>query len=57
LSLVQAIARLHGSALELLDNEPGLHVRMVMPSSAGTVMLAERLEQQAMPIQESPAPA
>ena len=31
LSLVQAVAKLHGSALELRDNGPGLRVVMSMP--------------------------
>jgi signal transduction histidine kinase len=32
LSLVQAIAKLHGSSLELLDRHPGLRVVMVLPA-------------------------
>jgi signal transduction histidine kinase len=35
LSLVQAVAKLHGSALELLDGNPGLRVIMALPP--GTV--------------------
>ena len=31
LSLVQAVAKLHGSALELRDNSPGLRVVMSVP--------------------------
>jgi hypothetical protein len=31
LSLVQAVAKLHGSALELQDNGPGLRVVMTVP--------------------------
>ena len=31
LSLVAAVAKLHGARLELLDNEPGLVVRLEFP--------------------------
>jgi signal transduction histidine kinase len=55
LSLVQAIARLHGSVLELLDNEPGLHARMVLPANAVAVA-ADQVEKAAVPL-GSPAPA
>jgi hypothetical protein len=34
LSLVQAVAKLHGSALELMDQGPGLRVVLTMPSEA-----------------------
>jgi signal transduction histidine kinase len=34
LSLVQAVAKLHGSALELLDRSPGLHVVFTVPLDA-----------------------
>jgi len=34
LSIVDAVARLHGGVLELLDNHPGLRARMVLPSQA-----------------------
>ncbi len=34
LSLVQAVAKLHGSTLELLDQAPGLRVVMVIPADA-----------------------
>jgi signal transduction histidine kinase len=41
LSLVQAVAKLHGSALELSDQEPGLRVAMTMPlDAASTAALA-----------------
>jgi signal transduction histidine kinase len=41
LSLVQAVAKLHGSALELSDQEPGLRVAMTMPlDAASTASLA-----------------
>lgn len=33
LSLVAAVARLHGGALKLEDNEPGLRVRLVLPAA------------------------
>ncbi len=32
LSLVAAVVRLHGGTLHLEDNEPGLRVRLVIPS-------------------------
>jgi signal transduction histidine kinase len=41
LSLVQAVAKLHGSALELSDQQPGLRVAMTMPlDAASTAALA-----------------
>jgi signal transduction histidine kinase len=38
LSLVQAVAKLHGSALELADQNPGLRVTMTLPLDAGTTI-------------------
>jgi signal transduction histidine kinase len=35
LSLVAAVARLHGARIEMLDNAPGLKVRMWFPAPAG----------------------
>lgn len=35
LSIVDAVARLHGGVLELLDNHPGLRVQMVLPVTDG----------------------
>jgi signal transduction histidine kinase len=41
LSLVQAVAKLHGSALELSDQNPGLRVALILPlEAARTVALA-----------------
>jgi signal transduction histidine kinase len=34
LSIVEAVAKLHGGALQLLDNHPGLLAQMVLPVSA-----------------------
>jgi signal transduction histidine kinase len=34
LSIVEAVAKLHGGALQLLDNQPGLLAQMVLPVSA-----------------------
>jgi len=34
LSLVQAVAKLHGGQLELLDNRPGLRAQMRIPALA-----------------------
>ena len=35
LSIVDAVAKLHGGALELLDNHPGLRAQMVLPVTDG----------------------
>ena len=40
LSIVEAVARLHGGALELADNHPGLSVRLLAPSSASSAAAA-----------------
>jgi hypothetical protein len=37
LSLVQAVAKLHGGPLELLDNNPGLRVVMTVPIDPGSL--------------------
>jgi signal transduction histidine kinase len=37
LSLVAAVARLHGATLALADNHPGLHVALLFPASQTTV--------------------
>jgi signal transduction histidine kinase len=34
LSIVEAVAKLHGGALQLLDNHPGLRAQMVLPVAA-----------------------
>ena len=34
LSLVQAVAKLHGGSLQLNDNHPGLKAQMVLPVAA-----------------------
>jgi signal transduction histidine kinase len=34
LSLVAAVARLHGGQVELIDHAPGLTVRMILPAGA-----------------------
>lgn len=47
LSLVDAVARLHGARLELLDNDPGLRVRLTFPAPAV----------RALPPEPSPPPA
>jgi signal transduction histidine kinase len=36
LSLVQAVAKLHGSALELSDQTPGLRVALTLPLEAAS---------------------
>jgi signal transduction histidine kinase len=40
LSLVQAVAKLHGSTLELSDRKPGLRVAFAIPLAAGAVVPA-----------------
>jgi len=45
LSLVQAVAKLHGSALSLSDREPGLRVSMTLPlDTAGAPALAAQTQ-------------
>src|SRR3984885_7999699 len=55
LSLVQAVAKLHGSALELLDNGPGLRVVMTVPIDASSASLRE-VQPQASPTSDEVAP-
>jgi hypothetical protein len=40
LSLVQAIAKLHGGSLELGDNHPGLRASMIIERGASTPSVA-----------------
>jgi signal transduction histidine kinase len=56
LSLVQAVAKLHGSGLELLDQTPGLRVVMVIPADANAGRLP-RLVPPADPAPSKIAPA
>jgi signal transduction histidine kinase len=53
LSLVQAVAKLHGSALELFDRNPGLHVVITIPTdspqAAPTTPAANAAERQLPP--------
>src|SRR5580698_7900504 len=55
LSLVQAVAKLHGSALELLDNGPGLRVVMTVPIDASSASQREA-PPQAAPASDVVAP-
>jgi signal transduction histidine kinase len=55
LSLVQAVAKLHGSALELRDNGPGLRVVMTVPIEPSGASLRE-VQPQASPASEVVAP-
>ena len=55
LSLVQAVAKLHGSTLELRDNNPGLRVVMTVPIEPANVSLPEAEAHEAPPA-ESIAP-
>jgi signal transduction histidine kinase len=55
LSLVQAVAKLHGSALELRDNGPGLCVVMSIPiDSSGAA--ARETQAEVSPSSEAVAP-
>lgn len=49
LSLVQAVAKLHGSALELHDNGPGLRVAMTVPADPSSASLRETQPQPSPP--------
>ena len=53
LSLVEAVAKLHGGALELADNHPGLLVQMTL--EAGAVAARETLAERARPIEHAAA--
>src|SRR5580692_4979960 len=55
LSLVQAVAKLHGSALELLDNGPGLRVVLSVPIDASSASQREA-PPQAAPASDVVAP-
>src|ERR1700722_15052898 len=55
LSLVQAVAKLHGSTLELRDNGPGLRVVMTVPIEPSGASLRE-VQQPALPASEEAAP-
>jgi signal transduction histidine kinase len=55
LSLVQAVAKLHGSALELHDNAPGLRVVMTVPVDSSSAVSRE-IPPQASPPSEVAAP-
>jgi signal transduction histidine kinase len=51
LSLVQAVAKLHGSALELRDNGPGLRVVMTVPIDVSSASQREA-QPQASPVSD-----
>src|ERR1700685_442263 len=55
LSLVQAVAKTHGSAVELLDNGPGLRVVMTVPIDASSASLRE-VQPPASPTSDEAAP-
>jgi len=56
LSLVDAVAKLHGSTLELQDQAPGLRVMLVIPADAA-VGVAPRLASSSEPAPEAVLPA
>ncbi len=47
LSLVAAVARLHGGSLRLEDNEPGLRVVLALPSGSGATVNGVPAQEQA----------
>jgi signal transduction histidine kinase len=55
LSLVQAVAKLHGSTLELLDQAPGLSVVLAIPADAA-VGVAPHLAATAEPVSDHAVP-
>jgi signal transduction histidine kinase len=56
LSLVQAVAKLHGSTLELQDNGPGLRVVMTVPLEPSSAALPEVVPQDTPPSEALAAP-
>ena len=46
LSLVQAVAKLHGSPLELRDNSPGLRAVLILPAEESGSLLRETVQTQ-----------
>jgi signal transduction histidine kinase len=44
LSLVAAVARLHGARIEMLDNLPGLRFRLLFPASVVSNSQTEKRE-------------
>jgi signal transduction histidine kinase len=55
LSLVQAVAKLHGSPIELRDQSPGLRVAMTIAIDAAGAARREKAQQQAPPTVAAPA--
>jgi signal transduction histidine kinase len=55
LSLVQAVAKLHGSPLELRDEAPGLRVMMTIAVDAAGASLREKAQQPAPAAVAAPA--
>lgn len=53
LSLVEAVAKLHGGTLELADNHPGLRARMVI--QAGSALPREAVEEPDQPVAQATA--
>jgi signal transduction histidine kinase len=55
LSLVDAVARLHGSPLELEDNQPGLRARMVLKQNGPQIRNAAPVAATAGSLSQEPA--
>ena len=53
LSLVEAIAKLHGGALELTDNHPGLRAQMIIET--GGIVSRKALEEREQPVAQAAA--
>jgi hypothetical protein len=49
LSVVQAIAKLHGTPLELRDNAPGLRAVLILDLEQSSVLLRETVQPEAAP--------
>ena len=53
LSLVEAVAKLHGGTLELGDNHPGLRAQMII--EAGSEVSPERVAERDRPVAQAAA--
>ncbi|HYK24847.1 MAG TPA: sensor histidine kinase, partial [Steroidobacteraceae bacterium] len=53
LSLVEAVAKLHGGTLELADNHPGLRAQMII--EPGTIVPHETVAEREQPVEHAAA--
>ncbi len=56
LSIVDAVARLHGGVLELTDNHPGLRAQMVLPGAADAASVGQPGTPAGLPAREESLP-